>query len=82
MTLLIIYRVYKWLFNVHVYSLQKRKLCLFYGFRNGAKMSGVFCVVANMMEEIKTNQDVDVFRSVRLVRTNRPQFIGSVVSIK
>ena len=45
-------------------------------------MSGIFCVVANLMEEIKTNQDVDVFRSVRLVRTNRPQFIGSLVSIK
>ena len=45
-------------------------------------MSGTFCVVANLMEEIKTNQDVDVFRSVRLVRTNRPQFICSLVSIK
>ena len=45
-------------------------------------MSGIFCVVANLMEEIKTNQDVDVFRSVILARTNRPQFICSLVSIK
>ncbi|KAL1476071.1 hypothetical protein MTO96_018765 [Rhipicephalus appendiculatus] len=42
---------------------------------DGCQKSGLYCVSAAISDEIKVEQELDVFRAVRNARRSRPQFI-------
>ncbi|XP_040357320.1 receptor-type tyrosine-protein phosphatase kappa isoform X3 [Ixodes scapularis] len=43
--------------------------------RDGCRASGLFCASAIDCEQLKLEQELDVFRTVRTIRASRPQFI-------
>ena len=47
--------------------------------RNGAERSGLFCVALYVVQQIKTQQKVDIFSAVKHVRLYRPQCINDMV---
>ena len=52
-----------------------------YAFRNGAERSGLFCVLANLVEQLHLYRSVDVLQTVLNVRYRRSQVVPCVVSI-
>lgn len=46
--------------------------------RNGVKWSGYFAALCNSIDKMKTEQVMDPFEIVRLLRTSREQFIDQV----
>jgi protein tyrosine phosphatase len=42
---------------------------------DGATRSGLLCALSYVVERLKVEQDVDVFQSVKHVRTNRAQIV-------
>ena len=42
-------------------------------FRDGASLCGVFCAVFNCIQQIKMDDSVDVFTTVRQLQTRRPE---------
>ena len=54
-------------------------VCNFENFRNGAERSGLFCVALYVVQQIKTQQKVDIFSAVKHVRLYRPQCITGEV---
>ena len=48
--------------------------------RDGNERTGVFIAVWNSLDRLKTEQQVDVYHTVELMRIVRPQFIVSHVS--
>ena len=55
--------------------------CIFLCFSTGHERSGLFCATYSALDKNKVDQEVDVFQIVRQVRANRPQLVGSYVSI-
>ncbi|KAK3607687.1 hypothetical protein CHS0354_010676 [Potamilus streckersoni] len=49
---------------------------------NGAERSGLFCVVAALVERTKIEQDVAVEQIIKQMRSIRPQVIQSVDQFK
>ena len=47
--------------------------------RNGAERSGLFCVALYVVQQIKTQQKVDIFSAVKHIRLYRPQCIANMV---
>lgn len=47
-------------------------------FRNGATWSGYFVALCNSIDKMLTEQNVDIFKVVRLIRSTRPEFIDQV----
>ncbi|EEC13946.1 protein tyrosine phosphatase, putative [Ixodes scapularis] len=43
--------------------------------RDGCRASGLFCASAIVCEQLKLEQELDVFRTVQTIRASRPQFI-------
>ncbi len=46
--------------------------------RNGAAWSGYFAALCNSIDKMQTEQIIDPFKIVRLLRAVRPQFIDQV----
>ena len=46
--------------------------------RNGATWSGYFVALCNSIDKMQTEQIIDPFKVVRLLRAVRPQFINQV----
>ncbi|KAK2140908.1 hypothetical protein LSH36_1206g00046 [Paralvinella palmiformis] len=44
---------------------------------NGDARSGLFCAVSFVVEQIRMNEDVDVFSAAKYILARRPQFIGN-----
>ncbi|XP_041347942.1 receptor-type tyrosine-protein phosphatase epsilon-like [Gigantopelta aegis] len=44
---------------------------------DGAKQSGLFCVLSNIIEKLKLEKDVDIFVTVRELQCIRPQLVES-----
>ncbi|XP_077548595.1 receptor-type tyrosine-protein phosphatase alpha-like [Haemaphysalis longicornis] len=42
---------------------------------DGCQECGLYCVSAAICDQLKLEQELDVFRSVRNVRASRPEFI-------
>lgn len=55
--------------------------CLLVLSSDGNARSGVFMALWNALDRLKTEQEVDVFHTVQLLRMSRPQFIVNSVSI-
>ena len=53
----------------------------YYCFRVGIEWTGVFCCLYNLCGMLNTEQEVDVFQTVKQVRRTRPQFIQDQVSV-
>jgi hypothetical protein len=47
-------------------------------YRNGATWSGYFAALCNSIDKMQTEQIIDPFKVVRLLRAVRPQFIDQV----
>lgn len=50
-------------------------------FSNGAYRTGTYLTLVSQRERIMTEHVLDVFRSIKMMRGQRPQFVGNVVSI-
>ena len=48
--------------------------------RDGALLSGVFCAMLNFAQQIKMDDSVDVFTTVRQLQTRRQEFCSTLVS--
>jgi hypothetical protein len=46
--------------------------------RNGTTWSGYFAALCNAIDRMQTEQIIDPFKTVRLLRANREQFINQV----
>ncbi len=49
-------------------------------FSDGVQRAGVFCVVSGCMDRLLAEAEVDVFRTVEVVKQNRPQLVENLVS--
>jgi hypothetical protein len=49
--------------------------------RNGTTWSGYFAALCNAIDRMQTEQIIDPFKTVRLLRANREQFINQVKEI-
>ncbi|KAK3577546.1 hypothetical protein CHS0354_026514 [Potamilus streckersoni] len=47
--------------------------------RDGYSKCGIYCVLKNCCDQLVSEQEVDVFNTVRIVKHNRPQLIPNVV---
>ena len=54
--------------------------CFCVSVSNGAHRTGAHLALAIQRERIKTEHVVDVFRCIKMMRGQRPQFVGNVVS--
>ena len=48
---------------------------------NGAGRTGTYIAISNLLERMKLEQTVDVFQSIKIIRSSRPQFVENAVSI-
>ena len=48
---------------------------------NGVGRSGAFCAIASTLERVKQEQVLDVFQTVKSIRTNRPGAVQTLVCI-
>jgi len=55
---------------------------IFAQFRDGSDQTGVLCAVSNVIEQIKCESKVDVFRAVKDVRELRMGAVGSFEEYK
>ena len=51
-------------------------------FRNGNDRSGLFCAVAAIMAQLRTQQKVNIPQAILQLRRRRPQLIPNLVSIE
>ena len=58
----------------------KKFKCNKYFYRDGSSRSGLYCSLSYMIEKLKLEQEVDIFQTVKQIRTNRPQIIPDVVN--
>ena len=49
-----------------------------FSIRNGVTWSGYFLALCNSIDKMQTEQIIDIFKIVRLLRANRKQFIDQV----
>ena len=53
---------------------------LFY-FRDGAGPVGVFCVLHNVLQQLRMDKEVDIFTAARQIQTRRPEVISKLVNL-
>lgn len=46
--------------------------------RNGTTWSGYFVALCNSIDKMQSEQIIDPFKSVRLIRSNRQEFVNQV----
>ena len=47
---------------------------------DGAGRTGTYIAISNLLEQMKTEQAVDVFQAIKMIRGTRPQFVENAVS--
>jgi len=47
--------------------------------RHGVERTGLFCAMMNMLDQLTTDKEVDVYDAVKRVRQARPEFIDNIV---
>ena len=60
----------------------KKNLKHFLHSRNGSSQSGVLCAIYNLIEQVKWERKVDVFRTVKDIRDLRMGVVGSFEQYK
>ena len=55
--------------------------CAPFCFRNGVSRCGIYCTISITWDKLKTEGEVDIFRAVRIVKSNRTQLVENIVSI-
>lgn len=53
---------------------------MFISYRDGAGPAGIFCVLHNALQQLRTDGEVDILTTVRLVQSRRPEVITKLVS--
>ena len=48
-------------------------------FSDGAEEVGVFCVLHNVLQQLRIDKEVDIFTAVRQIQTRRPEVISKLV---
>lgn len=48
-------------------------------FSDGSGRSGTFCAVYSLLERVKSEQVVDVFQAIRVLRLGRPEAVETLV---
>ena len=48
-------------------------------FRDGAEEVGVFCVLHNVLQQLRMDKEVDIFTAVRQIQTRTPEVITKLV---
>ena len=70
--------------NIKFMLFRQIKLFNFYNsllyLSDGAGRTGTYIAISNLLERMKTEQVVDVFQAVKIIRGTRPQFVENVVS--
>nr|XP_022308379.1 uncharacterized protein LOC111114378 [Crassostrea virginica] len=49
--------------------------------KDGAEEVGVFCVLHNVLQQLRMDKEVDIFTAVRQIQTRRPEVISKLVVI-
>lgn len=70
---ILILRCDKMLLKIHLYL---PEIAIF---RDGCSRSGVICTVIRAIDQIKTQNHVDVFRAIKDLRDMRPNMVNSFV---
>ena len=47
---------------------------------DGAGRTGTYIAISNLLERMRTEQVVDVFQAIKIIRETRPEFVENVVS--
>ena len=55
-------------------------MCKYDFFRDGAEEVGVFCVLHNVLQQLRMDKEVDIFTAVRQIQTRRPEVISKLVN--
>ena len=48
---------------------------------DGAGRTGTYIAISNLLERLKVEQTVDVFQSIKIIRSSRSQLVENAVSI-
>lgn len=56
-------------------------MIFYYSYRNGCDKSGLYCVLATVIERLRIEQDVDIQHIIKQMRNRRPQIIPNYVHI-
>jgi hypothetical protein len=56
-------------------------MIFYYSYRNGCDKSGLYCVLATVIERLTIEQDVDIQHIIKQMRNRRPQIIPNYVNI-
>jgi hypothetical protein len=56
-------------------------MIFYYSYRNGCDKSGLYCVLATVIERLRIEQDVDIQHIIKQMRNRRPQIIPNYVNI-
>ena len=59
--------------------LEEMNICKYDYFRDGAEEVGVFCVLHNVLQQLRMDKEVDIFTAVRQIQTRRPEVISKLV---
>ena len=54
---------------------------LFFNSSDGAGRTGTYIAISNLLERLKVEQTVDVFQSIKIIRSSRSQLVENAVSI-
>ena len=54
---------------------------LFFNSSDGAGRTGTYIAISNLLERLKIEQTVDVFQSMKIIRSSRSQLVENAVSI-
>ncbi|KAL5021659.1 hypothetical protein ScPMuIL_000814 [Solemya velum] len=65
--------------SVNAWQVEKSVTPIIVQCMNGVQCSGLYCAVSKVIQQIKVDQEVDVFQAVREMQICRPEFIQSEV---
>ena len=54
---------------------------LFFFFRDGTGPAGLFAIVHNALQQLRLDEEVDIFNTVMQIQSRRPDVIASLVDI-
>lgn len=57
------------------------KTVLTFFFRDGTGPAGIFAIVHNALQQLRLNEEVDIFNTVMQIQSRRPDVIASLVDI-
>ena len=65
---------------INFLTIEEVNMCKYDFFRDGAVEVGVFCVLHNVLQQLRMDKEVDIFTAVRQIQTRRPEVISKLVN--